>query len=178
MKQGRLFIISAPSGTGKSTVLRQLLKKMPDLVYSISYTTRPPRGKEQNGREYYFVDEAKFKQLIDKDFFAEWAKVDGSLYGTPRGPIEDAISRGLNVAMDIDVQGGMTLKARYPEAISVFLTPPSHDELVRRLEGRKTDSAETIATRLKNAQLEMTFKDRYDYCIVNDDLPSACNELI
>lgn len=178
MKKGRLFIISAPSGTGKTTVVKRLRESVPGLTYSISYTTRKPRGAEQNGQEYYFVDEKTFRSLIDDDFFAEWASVHGALYGTPREAIEGAIEKGLNVVMDIDVQGGMALKARYPEAVSIFLTPPNDEELKKRLVGRKTDSPETIATRLKNAEYEMTFKNHYDYCVINDDLKRACDELV
>lgn len=177
MKKGRLFIISAPSGTGKSTVVNHLLKKMPDLVYSISYTTRPPRGGEQNGKEYCFVDESTFKRLVNEGFFAEWAEVHGALYGTPRLELENAIAAGKNVVLDIDVQGGMALKKRYPQAVTIFLAPPSFEELKERLSGRKTDSQATVAKRLENATREMGFKDRYEHCIVNDDLKRACGEI-
>lgn len=177
MKKGRLFIISAPSGTGKSTVVTHLLKRFPDLIYSISYTTRPPRRGEHDGREYHFVDQMTFKKLIDEGFFAEWAEVHGAFYGTPRIEIEDAISAGRNVVLDIDVQGGMALKARYPEALTIFLAPPSFEELKERLSGRKTDPEAVVQKRLENAASEMTFKDRYDRCVVNDELKRAVEEI-
>lgn len=177
MKKGRLFIISAPSGTGKSTVVSHLLKKFPELVYSISYTTRPPRRGEENGREYHFVDAITFRKLIDEGFFAEWAEVHGAFYGTPRIEIEEAISSGRNVVLDIDVQGGMSLKSHYPEAVTIFLTPPSFEELKTRLSGRKTDPQPVVEKRLENAKKEMTFKDRYDKCVVNDELKRAVDEV-
>lgn len=177
MKKGRLFIISAPSGTGKSTVVANLLKRIPDLVYSVSFTTRPPRAGEHEGRDYRFVDVTTFKKLINEDFFAEWAEVHGAFYGTPRLDIEDAVRSGKNVVLDIDVQGGMALKKRYPKAVTIFLAPPSFEELKERLAGRKTDSCAVVARRLKNATREMSFKDRYEYCIVNDDLKRACDEI-
>ncbi len=177
MKKGRLFIISAPSGTGKSTVVAHLLKKIPDLVYSISYTTRPPRGGEHEGKDYRFVDETTFKKLRDEDFFAEWAEVHGAFYGTPRLELEDAVASGKNVVLDIDIQGGMALKKRYPNAVTIFLTPPSFDELKKRLAGRKTDSEAVVARRLENATREMGFMDRYEHRIVNDDLKRACYEI-
>ncbi len=177
MKKGRLFIISAPSGTGKSTVVADLLKRIPDLVYSISYTTRPPRKGEHDGKDYRFVDEMTFRRLVGEGFFAEWAQVHGALYGTPRVEIEDAVAAGKNVILDIDVQGGMALKHHYPKAVTIFLAPPSFEELKERLSGRKTDPEAVIAMRLENAEREMTFRDRYDYCVVNDDLKRACKEV-
>lgn len=176
-KRGCLFIISAPSGTGKSTVVSHLLKRIPDLVYSVSYTTRPPRGGELNGKEYYFVDESTFKRLINEGLFAEWAEVHGAFYGTPRIELEDTIAAGKNVILDIDVQGGMALKQRYSKAVTIFLAPPSFDELKERLSGRKTDSAAVVAKRLENATREMAYKDRYDYCVVNDNLNHACFQI-
>lgn len=177
MKKGRLFIISAPSGTGKSTVVSHLLKRIPDLVYSISYTTRQPRAGEHDGRDYHFVDEMTFRRLVDEGFFAEWAEVHGALYGTPRMELEDCVATGKNVVLDIDVQGGMALKARYPKAVTIFLAPPSFEELKGRLSGRKTDSDAVVAKRLENATREMTYKDCYDYCVINEELRHALREI-
>jgi len=177
MKKGRLFIISAPSGTGKSTVVAHLLTSIPELVYSISYTTRPPRKGEQGGKDYHFVDEMTFRRLVSEGFFAEWAEVHGALYGTPRVELEETIASGKNVILDIDIQGGMALKHRYPKAVTIFLAPPSFEELKERLSGRKTDSEAVVAKRLENATHEMAFKDRYDYCVVNDELRHTCYQI-
>jgi guanylate kinase len=176
-KKGCLFIISAPSGTGKSTVVGELLKRKADLHYSISYTTRKPRKGEKDGVDYRFVDEKTFKKLIDEDFFAEWANVYGSFYGTPKKEIKDALAAGRSVIFDIDVQGGMNLKKKFPDAVTIFLTPPSFEVLKKRLSGRKTDSPEEIAKRLDVSRMEMGCKDKYDYCVVNDSVSGACDEI-
>ena len=177
MKKGRLFIISAPSGTGKSTVVNHLLENIPGLIYSISYTTRPPRAGEQDGVNYRFVDKMTFQKLMGDGFFAEWADVHGALYGTPRMELEDAVAAGKNVVLDIDVHGGMALKKRYPDAVTIFLAPPSFEELKKRLAGRRTDSEAVVAKRLENAKKEMEYKDKYDFCVINDKLGRACSEI-
>ena len=176
-RKGRLFVISAPSGTGKTSVVRKLLSANPDLIESISYTTRLPRPNERNGIDYFFVDAKHFETLKSEGFFAECAEVHGSFYGTPIGPIEEAISHGKKVVLDVDVQGGMTLKKIFPDAITIFLLPPNEVELTRRLRGRGTEEESQIARRLSNAKHEMTFKDLYDHRIVNDDLDAAVREL-
>ncbi len=174
---GRLFVISAPSGTGKTTVVHALLTSHPELVESISYTTRSPRRDERNGVDYHFVDEKTFRRLIDERFFAEWATVHGFYYGTPRKFIEEAIAVGKDVVLDIDVQGGMNLKKQFPHAVTIFLLPPSEAELTRRLTGRGTEAASQIEERLKNAHEEMTYQDRYEHCVVNDDVDRAAAEI-
>lgn len=176
-KKACLFIISAPSGTGKSTVVGELLKRYKDLHYSVSYTTRKPRKDEKEGVDYRFVDRQTFEKLMKEDFFAEWADVYGSFYGTPKKEINDALSRGRSVIFDIDVQGGMNLKKHFPDAVTIFLTPPSFDVLKKRLSGRKTDSPEEIAKRLDISAKEMAYKDRYDYCVVNDSVSEACDNI-
>lgn len=176
-KRGKLFVISAPSGTGKTTVVRKLLSENPWLIESISYTTRKPRIGEKDGSDYHFVDLKKFKKLVDEDFFAEYAEVHGEYYGTPLRPIIEIISDGKNVVLDVDVQGGMSLKSKFPEAITIFLLPPSEEELNKRLRGRGTESESQIEKRLENAHLEMRFKDQYDFCVVNDDLDRTVREL-
>ena len=177
MKKGHLFVISAPSGTGKSTVLAEVRRLLPDFDFSISYTTRSARGAERSGREYHFVDEDDFRKMIDEGAFVEWARVHNNFYGTPRAPIEEAIEAGRDVLMDIDVQGGMAMKKAFPEAVTVFLLPPSFEELRKRLSGRGTDSAEQVKLRLDNGRKEMEFKDKYDYCIVNDRVDKAAREI-
>ncbi len=178
MNKGRLFIISAPSGTGKSTVLARLKELRPDMWFSVSATTRPQRKGEVDGREYLFVDRSTFQQMIDDGAFVEWAEVHGERYGTPRAKLESMLAAGDDVLLDIDVQGGMAIKGAFPDAITVFLLPPNMAELERRLSGRATDSPEQIALRLSNAQRELAFKDRYDRTIVNDRIEQAADELI
>src|SRR5262245_25064533 len=138
-RQGILFIISAPSGAGKTTLASRLFQEAPDLRPSISYTTRAPRKGEVNGREYHFVSEEQFLQMRNAGTFAEWACVHGSSYGTPRAPLDEAIAQGRDLLLDIDVQGATQLKATYPESVSLFVFPPSWHELERRLRGRGTD---------------------------------------
>lgn len=178
MKKGKLFVISAPSGTGKSTVLAEVRQRLPGFDFSVSCTTRAPRGDEKDGREYHFIDEKTFRRMIDGGEFVEWAEVHGNLYGTPRAPIEEAMERGQDVLLDIDVQGGMAIKRAFPEAVAIFLLPPDYEELERRLSGRGTDSREQIKLRLENARKEMDFKDKYDRCIVNDEVGRASGELV
>jgi len=176
-RNGKLFVISAPSGTGKTTVVRRLLKEYPFLIESTSYTTRKPRIGEKDNVDYHFVDERTFKRLVSENFFAEWALVHGSLYGTPSGPIEDALREGKKVVLDVDVQGGVALKRHFPHAITVFLLPPSEEELVRRLRGRGTEAEEEIETRLTNANRELTYKEQYDHQMVNDEIDHTVDEL-
>lgn len=172
-----MFVISAPSGTGKTTVVRKLLSAYPDLVQSVSYTTRSPRSGERNGVDYHFIDEAEFRRRVSDGFFAEWAEVHGALYGTPIKPIEGILASGGCMVLDIDVQGGMSLKKRFPQAVSVFLLPPNEEELIRRLRGRGTEAEEQIERRLNNAHREMAYRKKYDHNIVNDDVDRAVDKL-
>ena len=175
--KGRLFIISGPSGAGKSTILGAILKQRPQLRYSISFTTRPPRGDEKDGVEYHFVSEAAFRQKIDKGEFAEWAEVHGHLYGTSATWVEEVVAQGLDILFDIDVQGAKRLSAKYPQAISVFIAPPSIEVLEKRLLKRGVDSSDAVARRLKNARAEMARADDYDHVLVNDDLAQTVSNL-
>jgi guanylate kinase len=154
-----------------------ILKKDPALRYSISCTTRPPRGNERHGVDYYFISEAAFRRKIDSGEFAEWAEVHGHLYGTPAKFLEDGLRRGYDILFDIDVEGARGLYAKYPEATLVFIAPPSMTELKRRLAERGTDSDEAIERRLKNATAEMARAKWYHHVIVNDDLARAISEL-
>ncbi len=175
---GLLLILSAPSGCGKTTLAHKLLEKeKPRASFSVSYTTRAPRGKEQDGVDYHFVDEAAFRLMIDRGELLEWAQVHGKLYGSHRSTVDEARA-GKLVAFDIDVQGGNQIKSRHPEAVSVFILPPSMQELERRLRDRRTDGEEVIQKRLAAAREEIASgASTYDYLLVNDDLERAFEDL-
>ncbi|MCK5145461.1 guanylate kinase [bacterium] len=168
-----LFVISAPSGGGKSTIINSLLREYPELCYSISLTTRPPRGDEQHGREYYFTDTESFQKKIEEGAFLEWALVHGCYYGTLRESIFLELKKGRSIILDIDVQGGLQIKEKMPEAVLIFIKPPSLEVLEKRLRSRKTDSNEVIKMRLKNAIKEIAVADKYNFCIINDLLDVA-----
>lgn len=174
---GLVAILSSPSGTGKTTICRNLIHRHNDYKFSISATTRPLRGKEKNGVDYYFVKEQQFDQMIQNNELAEWAFVFGHRYGTPFTEITEAISHNKVLLCDIDVQGGTTLKDKYRQAVTIFLIPPSFTELRRRLFKRKTDSAEQKKMRLETAVKELGYWHRYDYIVLNEDLKEATNEV-
>ncbi len=173
MFRGNLFVLSGPSGVGKDAILERILKIVPNLVKSVSYTTRPKRPSEENGKNYFFVDEKKFKEMIENGEFLEWAVVHGYLYGTPKKMVEDYIKRGMDVILKIDVQGGVNVKKIYNEAKLIFVLPPDFNELKRRLISRETESLEYLNLRLRNAPLEISKISYYDYAIVNDNLDEA-----
>lgn len=174
MTSGHLFVISAPSGTGKTTLLKPILATLPAISFSVSHTTRQPRPGEIDGQDYFFVDVDQFKAMRQKGDFLEWAEVHGNYYGTSRQAVLRQLERGQDLILDIDVQGARQLQARQDlEATFVFIAPPSLVELERRLTGRQTDSAETIAVRLRNARQELQAASLYDYVVVNDDLEQA-----
>jgi len=174
---GSLIVISGPSGAGKSVLTRYALRSLPGLKFSISYTTRAPRGGEQNGVEYFFTDRPKFESLINTGEFLEWAEVYGNYYGTSRSFIDDILQQGSDVILDIDVQGARAVKKARPDAVAVFVLPPSLDVLRERLLRRKLDDADVIKKRLKIACDEIRHYKDYDYLIVNDDLENAEREL-
>lgn len=177
-KRGKLIVISAPSGAGKTTVIRCLTAKHPEMVHSISCTTRPPRPDSMDRRDYTFTDKKKFKRWIEEGRFAEWAEVHDHLYGTPREPLDEWILDGVDVLLDVDVVGGINLKKLYKDdAVLIFLLPPSIEELKKRLSHRATDSKEAQELRLKNALKELTYKNKYDYQVINDDLDRACAKI-
>ena len=175
--KGRLLIFSAPSGSGKSTIVQWLMKEHPELNmhFSISCTTRAPRGTEQNGVEYFFISPAEFKEKIAQDAFVECEEVyTDKYYGTLKSQVTEMTENGQNVVFDIDVKGGCNIKRQYGnKALSIFIQPPSIEELRRRLEGRATDAQEVIEQRLSKASYELTFADKFDIVIVNDDLEKA-----
>lgn len=172
-RKGILFIVSAPSGAGKTTLIKKLLKLFPDIALSVSHTTRSPRPGEIAGKDYHFVSAKKFRDLRARSGFAEWAVVHGSLYGTPRAPLERKLRRGRDVLLDIDVQGARKIKRQYPDAVSIFVLPPSLRELEHRLARRGTDRREIIRKRLENARREIREMVRYDYVVVNRELRRA-----
>ena len=173
-----LIVISAPSGTGKTTLCSKLLNEIPTIKLSVSSTTRAPRGKEKNGIEYFFIDKPEFEKKIKENRFAEWALVHENYYGTSKDFIEKTFASGNSVLLDIDVQGADQLKKSYPEkTFTIFVMPPSMEVLEKRLRSRGTDTEETIQKRLKNAAKEMAQKDRFDSVIINDDLNVAYIEL-
>ena len=172
--QGRnVFVVSAPSGAGKHTILRRVLGHDPNLVYSISATTRPPRPGETNGREYYFIDRAEFERRIAAGEFAEWAEVHGNLYGTLRAELDRITASGKDAVLELDVQGMRNVKRIGIHPVTIFIMAPSFEELEQRLRARGTDSDEVIAVRLKNARTEVAAKDEYDNVIVNIDIRDA-----
>jgi guanylate kinase len=175
--KGHLFIVSSPSGVGKSTVLSAVLEKRPQLQYSISYTTRPRRENERDGIDYHFIDELGFQEKIAANEFAEWAKVHGHSYGTSRRCIEDALNKGQDVLLDIDVEGAKALSSKYPQGFCIFIAPPNMEELERRIQRRDTDAPEVVKRRLKNAQAEMAQAHLYDRVVVNDDLSHTVSEV-
>ncbi len=177
MERGDLFVISAPSGTGKSTLCHRLMEETQNVGFSVSHTTRPPRRGEVDEVDYHFVSKEEFMNMVDQGGFLEWAKVHDNFYGTSRASVMSMIEAGQDVLLDIDVQGAMQVRKVIPEAILIFILPPSLEILEQRLRNRGTDSEETIRLRLKNARSEMAAAHRYDYIIVNDDLIRAVGDL-
>ena len=174
---GSIIVISAPSGSGKSTLVQRLLAAMPGLRFSVSYTTRAPRLGEKNGREYFFVSPQKFRRMVAAGEFIEWAEVFGQLYGTAQKQLRVAQEAGQDVLLDIDVQGHAQLRRKLPEAVSIFVLPPSYGELERRLRRRHSDAPEVIERRLDEARQEIRYWTEYDYLVVNDRLAQATKEL-
>lgn len=174
MSRPRLFIISGPSGSGKGTLLSDLRERHPDVFYSISATTRAPReGLEQDGVHYYFLTHEKFEQMISDNAFIEYKRYCGNIYGTPRKPVEDALNAGRSVILEIETQGMQDAYAQYPDAVTVFIAPPSLELLGQRLRGRKSEDEEVVLRRLKQAEEELTHQGEYQYTVVNDDLAEA-----
>lgn len=176
-RRGTLFVVSAPSGAGKTTLCREARLRLPDLAYSISYTTRPPRPGEIDGTDFCFVTEAEFARLRERGEFAEWASVHGNLYGTRARVLESALASGRDVLLDIDTQGAAQLRRRYPEAVLIFIVAPSMAELEQRLRERRSDPESEIARRLGRAREEIAMWRQYDYLVVNRDLKEAADQL-
>lgn len=176
-EKGKLFVVSAPSGAGKTTLVRQVLKQFETLSYSVSHTTRAPRKDEADGLDYFFISPAEFEEKIARGLWLEWAKVHDNYYGTSRAFVEDSLQKRKSLLLDIDVQGALQIMASGLNPVSIFIMPPSFEVLSQRLLNRGTDSKEVIEKRLINAKAEMAQKDRYQYVVVNDDLDTALKDL-
>jgi guanylate kinase len=176
-RRGTLFVVSAPSGAGKTTLCREMRLRLHDLAYSVSVTTRPPRPGEIDGTDFRFVTRGQFEDMVKQGQMAEWATVHTNLYGTPAAPLEAALRDGRDVLLDIDTQGAAQLRARYPDAVLVFVVAPSMGELEQRLRERRSDSEREITRRLQRAREEVMLWKRYDYLIVNRDVKEAMEQL-
>jgi guanylate kinase len=176
-KRGHLFLITAPSGAGKTSLVKALLKQHPDLKFSISYTTRPKRPTEEDGRDYHFVDKAGFERMVQAGEFLEHAQVFDNYYGTSRKSVEGEMAAGRDVLLEIDWQGARQVRTLMPEAVSIFILPPTRPELERRLKHRGTDDAAVIARRLRDAVTDMSHWSEFDYVVVNDDFDRAVKDL-
>ena len=174
---GRLFLVTAPSGAGKTSLVRALIKDHPNVQFSISFTTRPKRPNEQSGRDYYFVDKAEFERMVAAGDFLEHAQVFDNYYGTSRNTVRERMASGKDVLLEIDWQGARQVRSVIPEAVSIFILPPSRAELERRLRARGTDSDEVITRRLQDAAGDMTHWQEFDYVVVNHDFDRAVQEL-
>jgi guanylate kinase len=174
---GNLFVVAAPSGTGKSSLVKSLLELDAHLAVSVSHTTRPPRGQELDGREYHFVAESEFRDMVMKGAFFEWAEVHGNLYGTSRLAIEQRLADGEDVVLEIDWQGALQIKRLFPNAVLIFILPPSWDELLQRLHRRGEDGVDVIATRMENAREEVAQARHFDYVVINAVFETALFDL-
>lgn len=176
-KTGKTFIVSGPSGVGKSTVLRALFEKRDDLYFSVSATTRAPREGERDGVDYHFIQADEFRSMIAADAFLEYAEYVGNFYGTPKMYVDDAMARGRDVILDIEIQGAKQVREKRPETVRIFIAPPNWAELERRLTARGTDSPEKVQKRLLRAQVELQMAGDYDYFVINDTVDKAVEEL-
>jgi len=176
-KRGRLFVIAAPSGAGKTTLVRALMERVPSLAFSVSFTTRPRRASEVDGRDYHFIDEATFERLVREEAFVEHARVFGYQYGTGKAQVDAALAAGRDLILEIDWQGARQVRERVPEAVDVFILPPSRAVLEERLRGRRSDSPDVIERRLRESVEEMSHWAEFRYVVVNDDFAQALDEM-
>jgi len=175
--QGVLYVVSSPSGGGKGTLIRRVLEVVPDLSYSVSYTTRAPRNGEVDGREYFFVNRQRFEEMINEGAFLEWANVHGNLYGTAKRQVISETNAGVDIVLEVDVQGAASVRKLGLDSVSIFILPPSRETLRQRLIARGSDSAEELAVRLNNAPAELEQYEAFDYVIFNDEIDRASAQL-
>ncbi len=175
--KGILFIVSAPSGTGKTTIVRRILKEFPEIVFSVSATTRKKRHNEKEGVDYFFLTEDEFRNKIEAGEFAEWEKFYDYYYGTFRNYIDKNLQNGSSVLLEIDVKGALKLKECYPDAVLIFIVPPSFDELVNRLKNRRTEDEIDLKKRIERAELELRLKDKFDYFVHNVEIEKAVSDV-
>lgn len=178
MKKGRIFVVSAPSGSGKTTICNKVLDEIKSLVPSVSFTTRKPRAGEKEKEDYFYISRERFQKEIDSGNLLEWEENFGYLYGTPKDLVVKALKEGRDLLISIDVKGALAVKKQFPKSVLVFIKPPSMEELSRRLRSRNTDGEEEIETRLKIAEKEMEYIPQYDHVVVNEKLDDAVNEVI
>ena len=178
MNKGLLVVYAGASGVGKGTIMKKLLAANPNIRLSVSATTRQPREGEVNGREYYFVTREEFERMIAENGFLEYAEYVGNCYGTPKQPVFDMLDEGIDVFLEIEIKGFLQIKESCPDCVSIFIIPPSYEELRARLTGRGTESEEVIAARLKTAEEELSYQDQFDYVVINDDADRAANEVL
>ena len=174
--KGEIIVVSAPSGAGKTTIVKQILKQYPEIVFSVSATTRPKRAVETDGVEYYFITENEFIEKIENDKFVEWEKFYDYYYGSFKKSVENCINAKKTILLELDVKGSLSLKKIYPEAHLIYIMPPSYEELVRRLKARQTENSEDFKKRVERIKMELSLKDQFDYLIENKDLEKAIKE--
>lgn len=172
-EKGHIFVVSAPSGAGKTTIVKSILKDIPELAFSISATTRRKRENERDGFDYHFISEEAFRKKIEENGFVEWEKFYDYYYGTPKGFIDDKINNGISVLLEVDVKGALSIKTIYPDAILIYIYPPSFEVLVERLKNRRTEDETDFKKRVERAKMELSHKDKFDYLVVNNDLNIA-----
>ena len=177
-EKGKIYIISGPSGVGKSTVLQEVFARRNNLFFSVSATTRAPRPGEVDGVQYFFLKREQFEEMLEQGAFLEHAQYVGNYYGTPLQPILDHVDQGHDVILDVEVQGFLQIKAKLPEAISIFVAPPSLDELGRRLRSRGTEAEERVLKRLERAAAELPYQSQYDHIVINDDVNQAADSIV
>ena len=175
--KGKIIAISAPSGSGKTTIVRRILKDIPEVIFSVSATTRKKRNDEKEGVHYYFITEQQFKEKIGKKEFIEWEKFYDYYYGTYKKVVDDAVSSGKSIILEVDVKGALSLKSIYPDAVLIYIVPPSFDELVNRLKKRNTEDQADLQKRIDRAKMELGLKDKFDYFIDNTELDKATIEI-
>jgi guanylate kinase len=176
-EKGHIFVVSAPSGAGKTTIVKSILKDIPELAFSISATTRRKRENERDGFDYHFISEEAFRKKIEENGFVEWEKFYDYYYGTPKGFIDDKINNGISVLLEVDVKGALSIKTIYPDAILIYIYPPSFEVLVERLKNRRTEDETDFKKRVERAKMELSHKDKFDYLVVNNDLNIAISQV-